>query len=285
MTRLATLFAFALFASIAAAASAQEPLRVFISVDMEGIAGAVNNDDVGASGADYAHFRKIMAEEANAAIRGALLAGASEILVRDSHGGKKNILPADLLPHARLLRGASAGPKNMMEGIDATFRAAVFIGYHARAGTPNAVMEHTSNGNVIDMKINGVSMPEAGYNALVAGLYDVPVVFISGDRAFVDQARELLGPVEAVAVKEEIDGAIDSLSPLAAQKAIEEGVARGVNRLAQLKPYTLSAPYTLVLKVRREKDLYPGATRTGEGESTFTSDDLLEILNAFNAMK
>ena len=136
-------------------------------------------------------------------------AGATEVLVRDSHGAKQNLLPGDVDPRARLLRGQSAGPKNMMEGIDKTFGAVVFIGYHAKAGTPNAILEHTSNGNVVDFSINGVSLPEGGYNALVAGLYDVPVVFVAGDKALVDQARALLGPVEAVAVKEEIGDAVD----------------------------------------------------------------------------
>src|SRR6185503_19512483 len=104
----------------------------------------------------------------NAAIAGAFRAGATEVLVRDSHGSKQNLLPNDVDPRAKLLRGASLGPKNMMEGIDASFHAAVFVGYHAKAGTPNAILEHTSNGNVIDFSVNGVSLPEGGYNALVA---------------------------------------------------------------------------------------------------------------------
>src|SRR5919108_3692677 len=142
----------------------------------------------------------------NATIEGAFRAGATDVLVRDSHGSKQNLLPGDVDPRARLLRGASTGPKNMMEGIDSTFAAVVFIGYHAKAGTANAILEHTSTGNVLDFAINGVSLPEGGYNALVAGLYDVPVVFVAGDRAVVEQIRGLLGPIGAVAVKEEIGG-------------------------------------------------------------------------------
>lgn len=260
--------------------------KVFISVDMEGLTGVALGNEVSASGPDYAHFRTIMAGETNAAIEGAQRAGAMELVVRDSHGNKTNLLPADVLPGARLIRGPSTGPKNMMEGIDNTFDAAIFIGYHARAGTPNAVLAHTSNGNVLDFSINGVSMPEGGYNALVAGLYDVPVVFVAGDQAFVDQARELLGPVEAVAVKQVITGgAVDSLSPALAQRLIVEGVERGLRGRDRVKPYKLSAPYSMVLKVRTERPLYKGATRTAPGTSTFQSSDLFEILNAFNAMK
>lgn len=268
--------------------AAQQPggLKVFISVDMEGLTGAVNSTDVGATGADYAHFRAIMAGETNAAVEGAFRAGATEVVVRDSHGAKQNLLPGDVDARARLLRGQGSDPKNMMEGVDETFAAVVFIGYHARAGTPNAIMEHTSTGNVLDFRINGVPLPEGGYNALIAGLYGVPVVFASGDRAVVDQLRELLGPIDAVSVKEAVgNGAILGLSPAEARERIREGVERGVRARGERTPYALAAPYTMTLRVRQERPLHPGAVRTGEGEFTFTSDDLLEVLEAFNAMK
>lgn len=227
----------------------------------------VSGSDVSASGPDYPHFRAIMAAEANAAIDGAFRGGATEVLVRDSHGAKQNILPNDLDPRARLLRGQSTGPKNMMEGIDSSFAAVVFIGYHARAGTPNAILEHTSTGNVLDVSINGVSLPEGGYNALVAGLYGVPVVFVAGDRAVVDQLRGLLGPIEAVAVKQEILDASLGLSPREAQEQIRRGVEQAVRNRARARPYRLPGPYTMVLKVRQERPLFAGAQRTGEARS------------------
>jgi D-amino peptidase len=253
---------------------------------MEGLAGVVAGADVSSNGPDYAHFRTIMAGETNAAIEGAFRAGATEVVVRDSHGDKRNLLPADVDPRARLLRGQSTGPKNMMEGIDSTFDAVVFIGYHAKAGTPRAILEHTSTGNVVDFSINGVSLPEAGYNALSAGLYGVPVVFIAGDRAVVDQVRALLGPIGAVAVKEETGGdAILGLSPRAAQEEIRRGVEQALRNRARARPYKLSAPYTMVLKVKQERPLHPGAQKVRDGEFTFTSPDLLAVLAAFNAMK
>jgi D-amino peptidase len=207
------------------------------------------------------------------------------VLVRDSHGAKQNILPGDLDPRARLLRGASVGPKNMMEGIDSTFAAVVFIGYHAKAGTPNAILEHTSNGNVIDFAINGVSLPEGGYNALVAGLYGVPVVFVAGDRAVVTQIRGLLGNVEGVAVKEEIGDAINGMSPQGAQDAIRAGVERAVRERASYRPYRLAPPYAMTLRVRNDSRSFDGAVKPRAGEFTFTSPDLLQVLNAFNALK
>lgn len=261
------------------------PLKVFISIDMEGLAGVVTGPDVSTNGPDYAHFRQVMAGEANAAIDGAFRAGATEVLVRDSHGAKQNLLPSDVDPRARLLRGVSAGPKNMMEGIDSTYGAVVFLGYHAKAGTPNAILEHTSTGNVVDFSINGVSLPEGGYNALIAGLYGVPVVLIAGDRAVVDQIRGLLGPIDGVAVKDEIENASNGLSPKAAQDEIRKTVEQAVRNRTRAKPWKIPGPYTMVLKVKTERPLYPGATHVGPGEFTYTSPDLLAVLSAFNAMK
>lgn len=274
--------------AVAASQAAGQPrgLKVFISVDMEGLAGVVTGSDVSASGPDYAHFRTIMAGETNAAVDGAFRAGATEVVVRDSHGLKQNLLPGTVDARARLLRGQGTGPKNMMEGIDSTFDAVVFIGYHAKAGTPNAILEHTSTGNVIDFSINGVSLPEGGYNALVAGLYNVPVVFVAGDRAVVDQLRGLLGDIGAVAVKDEIGGdAILGLSPGEAQDRIRAGVEQAVRNRAAQRPYRLASPYRMHLKVRTDRALFPGAQRPRAGEAVFTHADLLEVLNAFNAMK
>lgn len=274
-----------LFSTSALAQQPARGLKVFISVDMEGLAGVVAGADVSPSGADYQHFRAIMAGETNAAIEGAFRAGATEVLVRDSHGDKRNLLPADVDPRARLLRGQSSGPKNMMEGIDSTFDAVVFIGYHAKAGTPGAILEHTSTGNVVDFSINGVSLPEGGYNALAAGLYGVPVVFVAGDRAVVDQLRALLGPIEAVAVKTEIGDAALGMSPKRAQDEIRRGVEQAIRTRTRARPYRLSSPYTMVLKVKQERPLHPGAQKVRDGEFTFSSPDLLAVLTAFNAMK
>jgi len=265
------------------------PRKVFISVDMEGISGVVNWEEVDRNGKDYDYFRRLMTKEANAAVEGALAAGATEIIVRDSHGSARNILPEELHPSARLLRDWSGGFKGMMEGIDETFAAAIFVGYHAKAGTPHATLEHTMSGNITDVAINGLSLPEAGLNALIAGYYNVPVVFVAGDQAICDQVRQLLGNVETVAVKEGIGNAALCLHPEVARDRIRQGVTRALQNLALYKPFKLKPPYTMVLKLKREelvheKSLYPGARRTGDWELTFTSNDLLEVVKAFNWM-
>ncbi len=262
-----------------------ENLKVFISVDMEGIAGVVTSSECGASGPDYDFFRRIMTEEANAAIEAALEAGATEIVVRDGHGSARNILPDLLHDKAKLVRGWSGGPLGMVEGIDGTFDALLFIGYHAKAGTPDGIIAHTMSGNVVDLTINGTSLPEAGVNALIAGHFDVPVIFLSGDLAITDQAEGLFGDIETVAVKDGIGRAELGKHPLVARQEIYEGVARAFERLGSFRPYRYQAPYKMDLRVRREpEEMYPGAERVADGEYTFTHNDILEVIRAFNAL-
>ncbi len=265
-------------------------LKVFISVDMEGVTGVVNVDDARRSGKDYDYFRQTMTREANAAIEGALAAGATEIIVRDSHGSALNLLPEMLHRSAKLIRDWSDGPMSMMEGIDASYDAAIFVGYHAKAGTPNGVLDHTSSGDVMDISVNGVSMPETGYNALMAGYYDVPVVFVAGDKAVCDQARALLGTVETVAVKEGIGAAALNLHPEVAREQIRAGVEKALQNLDDYQPYKLSAPYTMVLRLKTEQSifngaLYPGAKRTGDWELTYVAQDVLELMLAYRGMR
>jgi D-amino peptidase len=256
---------------------------------MEGVTGITHWEETSRDGKDYDYFRKIMTQEANAAIEGALAAGATEIVVRDSHGSARNILPDLLNKKAKLLRNWSGGPKSMVEGIDETFDAVLFIGYHAKAGTPDALLEHTMTGNITDVSINGVSLPEAGINALIAGNFDVPVVFVAGDQAICEQSKNLFDSVETVAVKEGIGGAALNLHPDVSQEKIRLGAEKALRNIGAHKPFKLTPPYTLVLKLKREESvhtaaLYPGAERTGDWEVTFKSNDLMEVIKAFEAM-
>jgi D-amino peptidase len=271
-------------------AGAENGLKVFISIDMEGVTSVAHWEDVDRDGKDYDLFRKIMTQEANAAIEGAAAAGATEIWVRDSHGSARNLLPELLDKRALLVRGWSGGPKSMMEGLDESFDAAIFLGYHAKAGTPDSLLEHTSSGSVTDFSVNGISMPEGGYNALIAGYYEVPVVFAAGDKTLCEQLTSLLGEVETVAVKEGIGAAAVSPHPEVARERIRAGVEKALRRLDDFAPYHLEAPYTLVLTLKDEEMVskgshYPGVKRTGEWELSYTSDDFLEIMNAFSYVR
>ncbi|RKY86870.1 hypothetical protein DRQ09_05455 [candidate division KSB1 bacterium] len=262
-------------------------LKVFISVDMEGITGVVNWAETGGNTSDYQYFRRVMTKETNAAIEGALEAGATEIIVRDSHGSARNILIEELNPAAKLLRDWSGGYMSMMEGIDETFDAVIFVGYHAKAGTPNAVLEHTMTGSIMDVKINGISVPEAGINAAIAGYFNVPVVFISGDKAVCEQAKSLFGDIETVAVKKGLgSNAALNLPPEKTRKLIKKGVKRALERLKDFKPWKLKSPYTIEVTFKKENmayraSLYPGAKRTGDWSVAFTSYQFLDIIKFF----
>ncbi len=285
--QLVTLLMLIIIVSVAFSQS-DSGLKIFISVDMEGITGVVNWEDVSREGKDYEYFRQIMTKETNAAIEGALEAGATEIIVRDSHGSARNILPEMLHKSSKLIRDWSGGFMSMMEGMDKSFDAVIFIGYHAKAGTQNAILEHTmSSRNILDVSINNVSLPEAGINALIAGYYDVPVIFVSGEKALCNQAKILFGEVATVAVKEGLGNAALNLHPEVSREKIRKGVKTALLNLNEYKPYKLTSPYILAVKYKNEEivnemSLQPGVTRTGNWELSYKSDDLLDIMKAFS---
>jgi D-amino peptidase len=264
---------------------AQDDLKVFISVDMEGITDVTNWEEASSSGSDYQYYRTLMTNEVNAVIEGAAEAGAVEIIVRDSHGSARNIIPEKLSPKAKLIRDWSGGPFGMMEGIgiDKTFDAVLFVGYHAKAGTKNATLDHTMSGSIYDLKVNGVSLPEAGCNGLIGGYYNVPVVFIAGDKAACEQAVKIFGDVETVAVKEGIGEASLNLHPEKSHKLIKAGVKKALGRLDDFRPLKYQPPYTVEIQFKNEHQAhraswYPGAKRVGNWGVSLASDEFLDVM-------
>jgi D-amino peptidase len=258
-----------------------KPLKIFISADMEGVAG-VSTWDVQASakGREYEEFRRLMTLEVNAAVAGAYDAGATEVLVADSHGDAQNIDVTLLDKRAELIR-AWPRPLAMMEGIDNSFAAVVFIGYHASEGTPGAVLAHTFTGRMA-IKLNGVEVPEAGLNGAIAGDFGVPVVFLSGDQVIGEQARKLFGSIETVAVKQSIGyHAAKMMSPEKAQGLIRTGVTRAIQRRAEFKPYRVSHPVSVEIRFKDpiEAELvsyFPQSQRTSGDTVVFTARDMSE---------
>ena len=178
-----------------------EDLKVLISADMEGVAGAVDGAQMGPSGFEYSQFRKFMTAEVNAAITAAREEGATDIFVGDSHGNGLNLL-LDELPQDIILARAWPRRLGMMEGIDESFDAAIFIGYHASAGNTGGIAAHTmSGGAFLSVKINGKEITEGGINVLIAGHFGVPIVMISGDDAAVREVTDMVGPIEGAVVK------------------------------------------------------------------------------------
>ena len=260
--------------------------KIYISVDMEGITGVIHWDEALGKKYDYQYFQKIMTQETNAAIEGVIEAGASEIIVRDAHATARNIIPDLLHTEAKLLREWSTGPYGMMEGINSSFDAVICIGYHAKAGTPNATLKHTMTGSILDLKVNDTSLPELGWNALIAGYYDVPIIFVSGDKAICNQAKNLFADIETVAVKEAMGQASLNLHPQKSQQLIKEGVRKALKRLADFKPLKYAAPFKIEIFFKNEDKAYraswyPGAKRIGDLGVSFTCSELLDCLRFF----
>src|SRR5213083_2769901 len=267
-------------------------MRVYVSVDMEGIAGVVHESQTDpttpAFGAEYARFCRLMTAEANAAIEGALAAGATKVLVNDSHWFMRNLLAEELHPAADLASG-DPKPRSMVEGIDGGFDAALFIGYHARAGTPNAILDHTYADRIHDVRLNGTAVGELGLNAGLAGVHGVPVALVSGDSALAAEAKDLLGaaappgsgnkPVSRHAAK--------SVAPAVACRMIREEVPRALERTHA--PFTLRAPVTLevdfAMTIHADMaELCPGATRTAGRTVAFTHPEYGEVFRAWRTL-
>ncbi len=253
MRRLATLTALTALAvsPLLAQARPARPLKVYISADMEGVVGAVTGDQLGPGGFEYERFRRFMTDEVNAAITAARAAGATDILVSDSHGNGENLL-IELLPENITVVRSWPRPLMMMQGIDSTFHAALFIGYHSSAGNPAGVRAHTiSSARLQDVRLNGRSVPEAGINAAIAGHYGVPVVMISGDDAAVAEAQGLIGDIEGAVVKWSVSfHAARTLTPAAATKLIGDKVTAALRRLDRFRPFVVRAPVTLDLRFK-----------------------------------
>lgn len=247
--------------------AAQRPLHVYISADMEGIAGlSATNDPLGP---------RLMTREVNAAIEGAFRAGATRVVVNDAHGSHANLLQDQLDPRVTLIRG-SLKPYGMMQGLDSAFHAVVFVGYHGRAGTLGGFAAHTGSGRVADLRINGVAVGEAGMNTLYAAWYGVPVAFISGDSLAVAQTRELVPAVGGVSVKTGIwDEAVVSISPDSAVAATTRGVEVALRELrhrppAVTRPVQVELAYTDALLADIAEGI-PGVRRVGSTTVAFTT--------------
>lgn len=267
-------------------------MRVYISVDMEGVAGVVHEDQTDPTeprhAADYNRFRRLMTDEANAAIAGALEAGANAVLVNDSHWLMRNLLAEDLNPRAELLSG---GPKrlSMVEGIDQGFDAAMFIGYHARAGTRNATIDHTYTSRVYEARINGQAVGELALNAAIAGVHAVPIVLVSGDQALAAEATALLGAgVETVIVKQAVGRfAAKSVAPVMACERIRSGASEALKR--KHVPFRFTSPIRLevdfiVSQMADMAELVPGSTRVGGRTVAYIGEDYKEVFRAWRAM-
>jgi len=228
-----------------------------------------------------------MTDEANAAVRGALDAGATRIVVNDSHWHMRNILAEALHPAAEL---SSGSPKrwSMVHGIDEGFDALFFVGYHSRAGIASAGIDHTYTDAIYGVRLNGVPVGEIGLNAALAAEHGVPLTLVTGDRAVCREAEEMFPGIDTVSVKESLGRqAARSVHPSEACRMITAAAARAARRNAQ--PVRISSPITIDVDFVRTHhadmaDLVPGSVRTADRSVAFTHHDYHEVFRAWRAM-
>jgi D-amino peptidase len=261
-------------------------MKVFISVDMEGATAMTDPEDVLPEGADYARGRIFMTGDANAAVQGAFDAGATEVVVNDSHWIMRNLLIEQLDPRAKLIKGFHK-PMCMVQGLDETFAAAVFVGYHSCAGTEEGVLNHTLLGKEVhNLLLNGEPIGETRLNALLAGHFGVPVAFVAGDEAVCREAKGVLGDdLPTFAVKDGIDmfSAL-CLHPEVTSKGIRVGVASALQNISARQPYKLDGELTFGFEYSTTTmastcEYIPGVTKVSPRTTEFTTADMPQAMH------
>jgi len=224
------------------------PLKLYISVDMEGIGGIGSGAMTSTGGKDYETGRRLMTAEVNAVIKAILLAGPAEIVVNDSHGDMQNLIHTELDSRVEYIQ-SNIKPLGMVQGLDASFNGIIFIGYYAKAGTENGFLAHTGSGNVKGLWINGTEVGEGGLNAFFAGSLGVPVLLASGDKTFSEEITKLI-PVRTVVTKEAIGAASAKLlHPEVVQKKLAEKITEALKDIKNAKPLSVNKPVEFVIKV------------------------------------
>ena len=262
-------------------------MKVFLSSDMEGTAGVVDWEQCVGDGPEAAAGRRLLLDEVNAAIDGALAGGATEIVVNDSHSTMRNLPPGELSGGASYISG-SHKPLYMMQGLDDSFDAVLFVSYHGSVGA-SAGLSHTYNPRaVVEARLDGVVTGEAGINALVAAHYGVPVVLVTGDRCACEETAALIPGVHGAVVKESVSRlAAHSLHPARARALIRDTATRAVAGVATAQPPPLRSA-TLDVSVRttdiaEAASWVRGVERTGPRELRFAGPDPLAVYQSFCA--
>jgi D-amino peptidase len=241
----AALIGVALMATGAVSAEAQEaPLKIFISVDMEGIGGIGTGAMTSASGKDYSVGRQLLTDEVNA-VAAAIFAHTpgAEVLVNDSHGDHQNALHTQLDPRLTYIQGAIK-PLGMVQGLDGSFDGVIFLGYHAKAGDPDGFLAHTGSGSVKGLWLNDVEVGEGGMNAAFAGSHGVPVILAVGDSAAAAELSDLLGAETVTTKIAETPAAARLIHPQRVHALLTEGTTAALDRLVAqgYRPLDLGSP-------------------------------------------
>jgi D-amino peptidase len=262
-------------------------MKLFLSTDIEGTSGIVAWEQIIEGNAEYEQGRRLLTNEVNAVISGALEAGSAEFVVNDSHHYMRNLHPQDLLGEATLITGKHK-PLYMMEGLDASFDGVCFVSYHGSIGAEHAVLSHTYNpGAIWEVRINGEVVGESAINALVAAHYDVPIIFISGDEVTAQEARNIAPNAEKVVVKQSLGRfAAAHIHPTIACELLRKGASRAVSNVSDMRPPVFQQPVSLevtfLVADMAEMALWVrGVERVGPRTIVMSSENLLDLYRMF----
>jgi D-amino peptidase len=249
---------------------------------MEGVVGTVTADQLGPNGFEYGRYREFMTREALAAIDGAKIAGATDIVVADSHGNGENLLIEQFPADVRIIR---SWPRrlSMMAGVDDDVDAAIFIGYHAGTNNPTGVRAHTfSSATLTRVALNGVNVTEGAWNAAIAGHFNVPVVMMSGDDAAIAEVRKAIGNIEGAETKRSLGfHSASTITPLASYDLIRQRVRAALGRLQDFKPYKVAGAVTVDVSFKNYMPaevlaFLPAFERTDSHSIRFRAKDMVE---------
>jgi D-amino peptidase len=259
-------------------------MKVYISADIEGVAGITAPDEANPEHKDTRYFQEQMTLEVAAACDGALAAGAKEILVKDAHWTGRNIDPRQLPECARLVRGWTGHPYSMMQELDASFAAALFIGYHARAGSAGNPLAHTMTGRLVaEMRLNDQPVSEFHLNTLTATMVGVPVVFVSGDADLCREVQTYDERIRTYAALRGIGTGTLAEHPAVAIRSIRAGVEKALRRDLKALPRPLPAAFKVEIDFKQPRDaygksFYPGARLVSDATLRFETGDYFEVL-------
>ena len=269
-------------------------MKILIAADMEGITGVVHWDQVNPEHVEYPRFRRLMTADVNAAIRGAFAAGATEVTVTDGHNNGRNLLIEEIDPRALLTSGSPA-PLSMVSGVDRDVDGVIFVGYHARMGAIDGILDHTwSDERVSGLWINDRAFGEAGLNGAVCGQFNVPVIMATGDQTLCAEVREFFGQqIETAEVKRALSRmSAECLPPAATSKLIEGTAQHSVEKLRNQKapqPFKVPPPIKMTIEFVQSEmadraAFMPQAKRRVDRRVEYTADDMVTIYKAFRTL-
>lgn len=265
-------------------------MKVYLSVDIEGVAGITHWNEARKPEADYREFQERMTAEAVAACEGALAAGATEIWIKDAHGTGRNILQERLPLEAVLIRGWSQHPLGMVQELDETFAAVGMVGYHSPASSSGNPLAHTLTGRYAKMTINGGVVSEHQLHTYAANMLGVPVPFLSGDQVICQLGQALNPNLVTVTTNRGVGESVVAIHPDLARTRIREGVQQAFSGDLESQRVQLPARFEFRLQFKHhsdayERSFYPGAWLEGEDTVAFDTDEFFEVLRIIRFMR